>query len=436
ASLPSPCPQVIPAVLWLATSEPQPPACQDCTVLRGQRVPLRLPTRPRRHATRPPCPAGMNWIEGARRCCPQCPAGTFLSSPCSRHSNDSVCAACPAGTFLAQPNTHPKCQACYECDRQAFQSVLSNCSATSNVACGCEPGRFRDCLDEHCSDFSCRQCQPCTGRLIQRPCECCRPACCVPPLAVPPCLTPALSPGSEAQDTLCGSCKPDFYAEGSECRPCPTSSPETCSKECQRVCGSGQGSGLEYVLLALTGPLFLGALAIYHKRKRLRHDTPAGDRLPVAWAATPAAVSAREWDSSRWTRPCSPQMTEYATGMARRSPEHQTLLREQPRGAAQPGGEVERSAPPELRSTLLQGSQLYAVIDAVPVRRWKEFMRVLELREAEIELVELEVTHIRDQQYEMLKRWCQQTSATLDRVFAALEHMELAGCAETLRRSL
>ncbi|NXY51697.1 TNR25 factor, partial [Ceuthmochares aereus] len=118
------------------------------------------------------------------------------------------------------------------------------------------------------------------------------------------------------------------------------------------------------------------------------------------------------------------------------SPEQQALLWEQPRSLAQPHGEVQPSAPPEPRGALLQGSQLYAVIDAVPVRRWKEFMRVLELREAEIELVELEVTHIRDQQYEMLKRWCQQTSATLDRVFAALEHMDLAGCAEALRRSL
>ncbi|XP_068270506.1 tumor necrosis factor receptor superfamily member 25 isoform X3 [Nyctibius grandis] len=343
------------AALCLAASEPQPQGCQDCAVLPGQWVTVRPPTRLRRHATRPTCPTGMNWIEGARRCCPQCPAGTFLLTPCSSHDNNSICATCPAGTFRAQPNTFHECQACYECDRQAFQSVLSNCSATSNVACGCEPGRFRDCLDERCSDFSCRQCQPCAGRLVQRPC-------------------------SEAQDTLCGSCKPDFYTEGGECRPCHMSAPETCGKECQRVCGSGRGSGLEYVLLALTGPLFLGALAIYHRRKRLRHGASAGSPLPTARPATPVAGAAAV--------PCC------------------------------------------------QGSQLYAVIDAVPVRRWKEFMRVLELREAEIELVELEVAHIRDQQYEMLKRWCQQTSATLDRVFTALEHMELAGCAEALRRSL
>ncbi|NWZ58245.1 TNR25 factor, partial [Haliaeetus albicilla] len=422
ASLPSPCPQVILAALSLAASELQPPGCRDRAVPQGQWVLVRPTSRLRRHATRPLCPARMKWIEGARQCCTLCPAGTFLRSPCSSLGNDSVCTPCPAGTFSAQPNTFSECQACYECDRQAFQSVLSNCSATSNIACGCEPGRFRDCLDERCSEFSCRQCQPCTGRLIQRPC-------------------------SEAQDALCGSCKPDFYAEGGECRPCSASIPETCGKECQRVCGGsgGQGSGLEYLLLALTGPLFLGALAIYHRRKRLRHDALADSPLPTPQAATPTAgaaaapwyqVSAWGWDGLHWTRPCSPQVTALASGAAKQSPEYRALLREQPRGVARLTGEAEPPAAPEPRGALLQGSQLYAVINAVPVRRWKEFMRVLELREAEIELVELEVAHIRDQQYEMLKRWCQQTSATLDRVFAALERMELAGCAEALRRSL
>ncbi|XP_014807510.1 PREDICTED: tumor necrosis factor receptor superfamily member 25, partial [Calidris pugnax] len=246
-------------------------------------------------------PTGTNWIEEVRLCCAHCPPGTFRSGPCSEQVNDTGCSPCPAGTFHAQPNTFTECQACYECDRHAFQTVLSNCSATSNVACGCEPGRFRHCLDGGCSEFSCLPCQSCPGRLVQRPCECCG------------------------------------------------------------------------------------------------------------------------------TRPA---------GTARRSPEHQALLRGEPGGVARTGEEGKPSAPPEPHGGLLQGSQLYAVIDAVPVRRWKEFMRVLELREAEIELVELEVTHIRDQQYEMLKRWCQQTSPTLDRVFAALERMDLAGCAEALRRAL
>ncbi|NXB68908.1 TNR25 factor, partial [Struthidea cinerea] len=413
----SPCLQVILAALWLAASESQPPGWQDRAVLPRQRVLVQPLLRLQRHVTRPPCPTGMNWIETARHCCRQCPAGTYLSKPCARPENDSTCLPCPAGTFRTQPNTLTKCQACYECDQQAFQSVLSNCSATRNVACGCEPGHFRVCIDDHCSEFSCQKCQPCTGRLIQRPC-------------------------SEAEDTLCdSSCKPDFYREGDECRPCRTRTLDTCGKECQQACGSNndQGSGLEYILLGLTGPLFLGALAIYHKRKRLWHDALAGGPLPTAQAATSIAraaatpwcrFNARRWDSLCWTQPCSPPATERATGTARQSLKHQALLPEPPSDKGEP------SAPPEPRSALLQGSQLYAVIDVVPVRRWKEFMRMLELREAEIELVELEVAHIRDQQYEMLKRWCQQTSATLDHVFAALERMELAGCAEALRQSL
>ncbi|NXP29283.1 TNR25 factor, partial [Scytalopus superciliaris] len=412
----SPCPQVILAVLVLAASESQPPGRQNRTILQGQSLLVQPLTRLRRHATRHSCPTGTNWIESTRQCCPQCPAGTYLHKPCTSHNN-SVCVACPAGTFRTQPNTLTKCQACYECDRQAFQSVLSNCSATSNIACGCEPGHFRVCHDKSCSDFSCQKCQPCTGRLIQRPC-------------------------SEAQDTLCdSSCKPDFYTEGNECRPCHTSTLDTCGKECQQVCGSSSSSsqGLEYLLLGLTGPLFLCGLVIYHKRKRLRHHALAGGPLSTAQAATSTAgavatpwcqFTARGWDSLCWTQPCSPQGTNRATVMLRQSPKHQALLCEQPSDKGEP------SAPPEPRSALLQGSQLYAIIDAVPVRRWKEFMRMLELREAEIELVELEVANIRDQQYEMLKRWCQQTSATLDRVFAALERMELAGCAEALRQSL
>ncbi|NWY68981.1 TNR25 factor, partial [Erithacus rubecula] len=471
AALLSPCLQVTLAALWLAASESQPPGWRDRAVPERQRVLVQPLLRQQRHAIPSRCPAGTNWVETVRHCCLPCSAGTFLYEPCTIPGTLGTCSPCPAGTFLTQPNTLSECHVCSECDQHgelhrtpphcavyavqchaahcllsaASQRVLRNCSATSNVECGCEPGHFRSCTHSLCSDLSCQKCQLCTGRLIQRPC-------------------------SEMQDTLCdSSCKPDFYRDGDKCRPCHKSTQDTCGKECQQVCGSnndqgmgmmgpgsvvcshyaGQlmgmlllllsGSGLEYILLGLTGPLFLGALAIYHKRKRLWHGALAGGPLPTAQATTSMAGAAttpwcqfngRRWDNLCWTQPCSPQGTERATSTAKQSPNHQALLYEQPSDEGEP------SAPPEPHGALLQGSQLYAVIDVVPVRRWKEFMRMLELREAEIELVELEVTHIRDQQYEMLKRWCQQTSATLDHVFAALERMELAGCAETLRQSL
>uniref|UniRef100_A0A8C2Y042 Death domain-containing protein n=1 Tax=Capra hircus TaxID=9925 RepID=A0A8C2Y042_CAPHI len=95
-------------------------------------------------------------------------------------------------------------------------------------------------------------------------------------------------------------------------------------------------------------------------------------------------------------------------------------------------------APPSgsVAATLQPGPQLYDVMDAVPARRWKEFVRTLGLREAEIEAVEVEVGRFRDQQYEMLKRWRQQQHAGLGAVYAALERMGLDGCAEDLRSRL
>lgn len=85
---------------------------------------------------------------------------------------------------------------------------------------------------------------------------------------------------------------------------------------------------------------------------------------------------------------------------------------------------------------LQPGPQLYDVMDAVPARRWKEFVRTLGLREAEIEAVEVEICRFRDQQYEMLKRWRQQQPAGLAAIYAALERMGLEGCAEDLRSRL
>uniref|UniRef100_A0A8D2AQ38 TNF receptor superfamily member 25 n=1 Tax=Sciurus vulgaris TaxID=55149 RepID=A0A8D2AQ38_SCIVU len=113
--------------------------------------------------------------------------------------------------------------------------------------------------------------------------------------------------------------------------------------------------------------------------------------------------------------------------------------------AQQPGRELGPPLAPPLSpapyagspaAVLQPGPQLYDVMDAVPARRWKEFVRTLGLREAEIEAVEVEIGRFRDQQYEMLKRWRQQQPAGLGAVYAALERMGLDGCAEDLRSRL
>eukprot|EP00061_Rhincodon_typus_P016690 g45040.t1 len=70
---------------------------------------------------------------------------------------------------------------------------------------------------------------------------------------------------------------------------------------------------------------------------------------------------------------------------------------------------------PETQAAMtLDGKTLYEVINVVPVRRWKELMRLLELRDCDIERIEMDVAQSRDQQYEMLRQWSQQQASSMD----------------------
>nr|XP_047923321.1 tumor necrosis factor receptor superfamily member 25 isoform X2 [Anser cygnoides] len=493
---------VVLAVLWLLASGLLPLGCQDCAVSQGQQGPAQLPAHPRRLAAKPTCPTGMNWIDEARRCCPQCPPGTYLKNPCSKHGNDSDCAACPDGTYHSQPNTRTKCHVCYECDHHGELAVprAALCCAMLYHPAHPHTCSFPERAEQLLGHQQRRlwlQAWPLPQlpeRALQRILLQQVPA--LPGEAGPAALlrhaghavrqlqaqllrqgqrVPAVPHVSSIPGGVAWPAVQRGAHVPSPCR----STPETCGEECQQACGGSArgargsgaggaraagwawlcgtprcslaGSGLQYLLLALTVPLFMGAFVIY-KRRWLQHRTLVGSPLltvPPQGCPSPTACTFSPTQEAVATETVPCQVCEHSPSTARKSPEswalHKCLS-----GAALLDGGVEPSAPQEPRTArgpdsrprspqrcaLLQGSQLYAVINAVPVRRWKEFMRVLELRDMEIELVEMEVTHFRDQQYEMLKRWCQQTSATLDRIFAALEHMELAGCAEALRQSL
>ncbi|XP_067423170.1 tumor necrosis factor receptor superfamily member 25 [Emydura macquarii macquarii] len=367
----------------------------------------------KRDVTKHPCEAGYHWYSPMQRCCQQCPAGQFMKAPCTSHDHNTTCERCPHGTYLASPNFEKKCRKCSECHAPASQLMVKNCTESSDAQCGCGPGHFLQCTASACRDFTCQECHRCQGKVTLQNC-------------------------SMKADTQCGECQSGFYLEGSECRACATQLSEKCIDGCGRACdGSSPGFGLEYVLLGLMGPLFLGALFIYHRRRTLSAESPA--------AGNPALLG----NAGIFLF----QVSACLSGAAEKPPEVQGLHHLQVTEASQMSGNAcparplcswdgweSRTARQEtarpLLGTLQQGSTLYAIINAVPLRRWKELMRVLELPDTEIEVVEMEFAHVRDQQYEMLKRWCQQKNTTLESIFSALERMELAGCAEELRQQL
>ncbi|KAH0505072.1 Tumor necrosis factor receptor superfamily member 25, partial [Microtus ochrogaster] len=369
---------------------------------------LLLPTGQGQGSPPGPCDcASDSQKRDGRFCCRGCPKGHYMTAPCTEPCGNSTCLPCPQGTFLTRGN-HFKtdCTRCQACDEGAFQVTLENCSAVSDTRCGCQSGQ-PVCSTEPCGESSPLSCLPCSD-------------CTAPPTLV--------WGGGGCRLGWRGLCGEGVAAGGMEGMAAGWHSPVTVFT-------------VVWVQVLLGTSFLLGATLIcsYCRRQPCKPVVPA-DTTEMETLTSPQTTHPSASDSAHTLlapqgstgKVCTTVQLVGNSWTPGLSQTQEMACNQVP----QPWNQSPNRTLGSPAAMLQPGPQLYDVMDAVPARRWKEFVRTMGLREAEIEAVEVEICRFRDQQYEMLKRWRQQQPAGLGAIYAALERMGLEGCAEDLRSRL
>lgn len=100
------------------------------------------------------CRADLEYLNGDI-CCLNCPAGSHMTSPCSRAGEQGQCEECRDGTFTEHSNGLKQCLTCAQC--RPDQEMVQPCASTHNTECRCKLGGF-------CSpDQACEVCRKCSG---------------------------------------------------------------------------------------------------------------------------------------------------------------------------------------------------------------------------------------------------------------------------------
>ncbi|KAM6931436.1 hematopoietic death receptor [Xenentodon cancila] len=101
------------------------------------------------------CADGLEYLHDSI-CCVNCPAGTYLKSPCTKAGEKGKCEECDFGTYTEYPNHLPQCLTCRQCRLDLDQKVVRRCTHNHNTECQCKPGTF--CRP----DDVCELCNKCT----------------------------------------------------------------------------------------------------------------------------------------------------------------------------------------------------------------------------------------------------------------------------------
>ncbi|XP_029363178.1 tumor necrosis factor receptor superfamily member 1A isoform X2 [Echeneis naucrates] len=345
-------------------------------------------------------------------CYERCPPGSRRMSSNEHSVCMYTCKTCEENTFMDLENYSSKCRRCKVCG--THQVEKRPCSNTNDTLCECKEGYF-----SQGSDF----CQPCRCEKCKEPnngekCQACRrPEC----ASYSACKTKCSANATAVPDVTTSS---TFITTPKSVAP-PHSIP----------------ADVEIHWLSFLVPVLIFVV-------------PFGLVLLYIWAPVRYPNSCPCWGMEKDVKLHHPQSDEHhnqdsnlttltlniseGTPMMPLNLSSDTSQRPPHINLALPNA-VQQVPRQDEQSGLCQPIFLYAVIKEVPLRRWKEFLRLLSVSDQEMERVELETglgLGSKEKQYQMLRLWSQRSTASLNNIISALHDMDLSGCAQLLQENL
>ncbi|CAL8278278.1 unnamed protein product [Boreogadus saida] len=362
--------------------------------------------------------------------CNNCPPG-YHALDSEAKAGGYQCKRCEGRTFTAIKNHDPKCDKCTTCGGDGM-NVSTVCVYNRDAVCVCQDGWFSENFNNKL------KCFPCSGlRSDDDP----REECILPPMN--------LNQGQKSTSattliTSTGHGRSEGTLEPSRPSHSPPTDPANSNPMLMVVIVAVVVVGVAFLIWC-----WLTAVARILCRTGLPVASEDPESNSLGWKLT---AQENHPPSNMTLHACeeAPAML-ISQGLMAAYPSHQhPLLRpmEAPASAlpltsCPPPPTPPPSWPPVERwppGVRWPPAALYALIQEVPLRRWKELLRHLGVAEQQMERVEVEAGAAclgsRERQYQMLRLWTQRPASALPEVYAALQRMELAGCAQLLRERL
>ncbi|MCI4374482.1 hypothetical protein PGIGA_G00006680 [Pangasianodon gigas] len=333
-------------------------------------------------------------------CCDKCPPGFKLKEMCTGQGWRSKCDKCSPGTYQDNMNHYRNCFSCRKpCDSDYNEIEIAPCTHMQDRICGCKKGYYKNVVDE--ITMSCEACRKCGDGERE------------------------ISPCNGQTNTVC-ECKYNHYrvARGicAQCKNCSSKCSDLCSPHVKTTMDPnshtpGSHFQTKFILVGLCLCAVFGLFCIisfyngfnlWKKRKQ------------TLYSESPVSCDPEKQVGKRETHTCL------------QSKEDESSLL-----AVQTDSVLPDCVPREVKTHEF----IYFVLDIVPVSRFKELVRRLNVSEQDIDRAERDNRAFADAQYQMLMIWVDSGTRggksvlprpLLQECVDRLKDMNLNSCAESI----